>query len=182
MQAVEDYVQYGYQLAEGGNNNAIGFVMVIFQKLMASSIAAIKESLGRRRDRVLTAAGAFVGQPFDDHRDRLDNDDNASDVVGSADVGATDLADKELQLLNRAIEALAKVEYDSKAQVLIDQLAELLRERPDEKVIVFTQFRETQRHLAELLSARGWGVNQFHGQLNPVEKDSAIVTIGASLS
>ena len=130
----------------------------------------------------MTAAGAFVGQPFDDHRDRLDNDDNASDVVGSADVGATDLADKELQLLNRAIEALAKVEYDSKAQVLIDQLAELLRERPDEKVIVFTQFPETQRHLAELLSARGWGVNQFHGQLNPVEKDSAIVTIGASLS
>ena len=49
LQAVEDYVQYGYQLAEGGNNNAIGFVMVIFQKLMASSIAAIKESLGRRR-------------------------------------------------------------------------------------------------------------------------------------
>ena len=175
LQAVEDYVQYGYQLAEGGNNNAIGFVMVIFQKLMASSIAAIKESLGRRRDRVLSAAGTSGGQSFDDHQDRLDDDDDASDVVGSADVGATDLADKELQLLDRAIEALAKVEYDSKAQVLIDRLAELLRERPDEKVIVFTQFRETQRHLAELLSSRGWGVNQFHGQLSPVEKDSAIV-------
>ena len=175
LQAVEAYVQYGYQLAEGGNNNAIGFVMVIFQKLMASSIAAIKESLGRRRDKVLAAASTSGGQSFDDHQDRLDNDDNAGDVVGSADVGDTGLADRELQLLDHAIESLANVEYDSKAQVLIDRLAELLHERPDEKVIVFTQFRETQRHLAELISAQGWGVNQFHGQLSPLEKDSAIV-------
>ena len=174
LQAVEEYVQYGYQLAEGGNNNAIGFVMVTFQKLMASSIAAIKESLGRRREKVLAAASVADTEPLDTLLDRLDGDDDAGDVVGSVGTDGTDLADAEIQLLDRAISALSKVEYDSKAQVLLAQLDELLREHPDEKVIVFTQFRETQRHLAELLSAKGWGVNLFHGQMDPREKDNAI--------
>ena len=52
LQAVEDYVQYGFQLAEGANDTPIGFVMVTFQKLMASSIAAIRKSLGRRWEKV----------------------------------------------------------------------------------------------------------------------------------
>ena len=52
LEAVEEYVQYGFQMAEGTNDSAVGFVMVTFQKLMASSIAAIKNSLIRRRERV----------------------------------------------------------------------------------------------------------------------------------
>ena len=40
LQAVEDYVQYGFQLAEGASNSTFGFIMVTFQKLMASSVAA----------------------------------------------------------------------------------------------------------------------------------------------
>ena len=171
LQAVEQYVQYGYQLAEGGNNSAIGFVMVIFQKLAASSIAAITESLGRRREKILTANGTVSSQPSDDLEEQLDSDSNAVDVIDSA--GFTP-AEIELRLLDQALAALAKIKQDSKAQVLIAQLANLLKERPDEKVIVFTQFRETQRYLSNLLTDHGWEVNQFHGQLNPAEKDAAI--------
>ena len=174
LQAVEKYVQYGYHLAEGGNNNAIGFVMVIFQKLMASSIAAISESLGKRREKLLATASVAGAESLDTLLYSLDYDDNASDVVSSVGMDGTDLADMEIQLLDHAISALSKVEYDSKAQVILAQLDGLLREYPDEKVIVFTQFRETQRYLAELLSAKGWGVNLFHGQMASREKDRAI--------
>ncbi len=81
QQAVEEYVQYGYQLAEGGNNS-IGFVMVIFQKLMASSIAAIRAALGKRREKIL--AGVADLQSSDDIDDRIDDDDDAGDVVAAS--------------------------------------------------------------------------------------------------
>ena len=164
---VEAYVQYGFQMAEGGNDNAIGFVMTTFQKLMGSSIAAVRESLGKRRERV--QAQNAIRQSAEELEDRFDNDDNASDVVGT-----NTLVDLELNWLDHAINALDAVEDDSKAAVVVDRLATIFEEAPDEKIIIFTQFRETQRHLEERLVARGWGVNLFHGQLSTQGKDAAV--------
>ena len=149
LQAVEAYVQYGFQMAEGGNDNAIGFVMTTFQKLMGSSIAAVRESLGKRRERV--QARDAGRQSAEELEDRFDEDDNAADVVA-----ANTLVDLELEWLDQAINALEAVEGDSKAAVLVDRLATIFEDAPDEKVIIFTQFRETQRHLEERLVARGW--------------------------
>ena len=171
LEAVEEYVEYGFQMAEGANDSAVGFVMVTFQKLMASSIAAVKHSLLRRRERVSERVASQ--QSVDEMEDRLDDDVNASDVVESA--GAVlNLANEELSLLDETIEALNRVKTDSKSLALLEQLAELFGDSPNEKVIVFTQFRETQRYLEEQLTARGWGVNLFHGQMKPEDKDSAV--------
>ena len=173
LQAIEDYVQFGYKFATDTNSNAIGFLMVIFQKLTASSIAAIRASLHKRRETVearLVASESLL----DGIEDMLDEDENASDAIVKADAIA-DGTKEELRLLDNAIAALHKVgETDSKARVLVDQLSELFLEEPNEKIIVFTQFRETQRHLEQLFSKQGWSVNVFHGQLNPAEKDRSI--------
>ena len=173
LQAVEDYVRFGYQFAADTNANAIGFLMVIFQKLTASSIAAIRQSLLRRRDKVQAISAPGNASP-DDMEEMLDDDLNASDVV---EMGTTiaDRAAEELLFLDNAIGALNAVgETDSKARVLVDRLNDLFHEQPNEKVIVFTQFRETQRHLEELFTGRGWDVNVFHGAMNPGAKDRAI--------
>ena len=172
LQAVEEYVQYGFQVAEGANNAPIGFVMVTFQKLMASSIAAIRKSLVRRRERVLENAlrHSMTGEELED---RLLNDEDESDVL--EDVGSTSLsAAAELPLLENAVDALGRVKRDSKAEVLVDQLSKLFVGSPNEKVLVFTQFRETLRFLEETLTAKGWGVNVFHGQMSAVDKDNAV--------
>ena len=173
LQAVEDYVRFGYQFAADTNANAIGFLMVIFQKLAASSIAAIRQSLLRRREKV-QAISAPGNPSLDDMEEMLDDDLDASDVV---EMGTTiaDRAAEELLFLDSAIGALNAVgQTDSKARVLVDRLNDLFHEQPNEKVIVFTQFRETQRHLEELFTGRGWGVNVFHGAMNPGAKDRAI--------
>ena len=169
LKAVEEYVEYGFQLAEGAGNNTYGFVMVIFQKLMASSIAAIKESMSKRRERVQSAAS---GRSASDSEleERLDYYEDESEVAGM--IGAASSA--ELALIDRAIEALDHVEVDSKAHVLEEQFSELFGEDSNAKVLLFTQFRGTQRFLEERLSARGWGVNVFHGQMSPREKDDAV--------
>ena len=172
LQAVEDYVQYGFQVAEGADNAPIGFVMVTFQKLMASSIAAIRTSLGRRRERVLenTLRHSITGEELED---RLLNDEDESDVL--EDVGSMSLsAEEELPLLKNAIDSLDRVKSDSKAMTLVSQLSKLFVDSPNEKVLVFTQFRETLRSLEEMLNAQGWGVNVFHGQMNATDKDRAV--------
>ncbi len=170
LRAVEEYVQYGYQLAEGRKDNAIGFVMVVFQQLMSSSIAAIRESLHRRRDKV---RGLSMRQESaHDLEDWLAEDRDASDVVEAG--GVADHINQELKFLDEALNVLAKAKRDSKAEVLVAQLTRLFQEFPEEKVLVFTEFRETQRHLAELLAARHWGVHLFHGQLKPEDKDRAV--------
>jgi ERCC4-related helicase len=48
--ALQDYLRDGYNLAEsqGGKARALGFVMTIFQKIAASSFAAVRETLHRR--------------------------------------------------------------------------------------------------------------------------------------
>lgn len=171
LEAVEEYVQYGFQMAEGANDSAIGFVMVTFQKLMASSIAAVKHSLLRRREQVSKRIARQ--QSVDEMEERLDDDDNASDVVESA--GAIlNLANEELRLLDETLEALNRVKTDSKSLALLERLAGLFEDSQDEKVIIFTQFRETQRYLEEQITSRGWGVNLFHGQMNAAEKDRAV--------
>ena len=172
LQAVEDYVQYGFQLAESANDAPIGFVMVTFQKLMASSIAAIRTSLGRRRERVLTNA-LRLSMTGEELEDRLLSDEDEGDVL--EDVGSVSLsAAAELPLLENAIDSLSRVKSDSKAGVLVDQLSKLFVDSPNEKVLVFTQFRETLRFLEEMLTSKSWGVNVFHGQMRPMDKDRAV--------
>ena len=169
LKAVEDYVQYGFQLAEGTSNNTFGFVMVTFQKLMASSIAAIRESLSKRRERVKNV-GPQSSASADELEERMDDDDDASEVIGAVDVKSI----MELTLLDQAIKFLDRVRIDSKARVLVEQFSKLFDDDSNAKVLLFTQFRETQRFLDDRLSAKGWGVNVFHGQMSPQDKDSAV--------
>ena len=173
LKAVEKYVEFGFRCAEGKNDRVLGFVMVIFQKLMASSTAAISESLSKRRERVRVAAPQLP-ESADDPEERLDYDDEASEVIADAGGKFLDDSQEEIALLDDAIRALGRVTEDSKAHVLEEELSKLFDTDIDNKVLLFTQFRETQRFLSERLAECGWGVNVFHGQLTPQEKDDAV--------
>ena len=170
LQALEEYTQYGFNLASGKGGNTFGFVMVTFQKLMASSIAAIKSSLYKRLEKI--QQDYSVGRQSKSELDeRLDIDDYAGDVVAS--VGNSE-ADKEIAYIKDAIEALDCVKTDSKSAELLKQLEVLRAEDPDQKVLIFTQYRETLDFLAKLLRSNSWEVNTFHGQMNAAAKDRSV--------
>ena len=171
IEALEDYIQYGFNLAEGTGGNVIGFVMVTFQKLMASSIAAIKSSLIARRERIRENQNTQASESA--MEESLEDDQNATDVVGYAG-GNSGAVNDEIALIDQTIDALNRVKIDSKSQVLLNQLAELRKEDPNLKVLIFTQFRETQKDLADLLYNDGWEANVFHGQMNAAAKDRAV--------
>lgn len=173
LRAVEDYVQSGYAAAERDKDMAIGFVMTIFQKLMASSLRALRHSLDLRRQRLeLGSTGAAVAEQDSEAllEDVLDEVTELSDAVGRAGEAVAG----EVRHLRQLVAMLDAIPNDSKSEVLVRQLSELRANDPAAKVLLFTQFRQTQEFLAERLNSIGWKVFSFHGQLKPEQKDAQV--------
>lgn len=80
LRAVSAYVEFGFKLAEAPEFKAIGLVMVIYQKLLSSSVAAVRLALHRRREKVLKEFGER--EPPVDLEAWLDEDGAAADVLG----------------------------------------------------------------------------------------------------
>ena len=173
LRAIREYVEFGFRLAEDHEHRAIGFVMVIYQKLMASSAAAVRRALNRRRARLM--GEIRQGAPVESET-WLEDDDADADSVQRSGIVA-DALDDEISLIDGALAELKSVTDDSKAGVLVDQLAALFGDQPEAKVLIFTEFRETQRYLFNLLRTQGWDINLFHGQLSPDQKDDAVTRV-----
>ena len=110
--ALREYLQDGFALAQrqGNQGRALGFVMTIFQKIAASSFAAVRRTL-RRRILALTLHEAIIkDQELDiDARQRLlaearelihDEYEVARDIIGRGRVDAI-LAELRVKLLKR---------------------------------------------------------------------------------
>lgn len=175
LRAVEDYVKDGYARADRTKDQAAGFVMVIFQKLMASSIWALRQSLNRRRERLeqrsISASGTkATRRRLQDVQEQSDNDALISELI--ADLADSD--EREALELAHLVELLDAVPGDSKADTLITQLQALTSQTETPKVLLFTEFRETQEYLKRRIEELDWDVRLFHGQLKPEAKDAAV--------
>jgi ATP-dependent helicase HepA len=178
--AVGAYVREGYRQSQSINNQALGFLMVTFQKLVSSSSYALDRSLQRRRERL--AAGLLRPEAEivdEDVLDGADLDDEAIDrcVEAALAAPAAQGIAAEIAILDDLRARLALISEDTKLQ----RLRELLRGLPPTeqdgravptKVLIFSQFRETVEYLArelgdELVCA------VFHGSLSPDGKDEA---------
>lgn len=177
-EAVTAYLRQTYNLAEGGNS-ALGFLLVTYHKMLASSSAAIYASLRKRRERLrdeLEAEAEAIEQGWSEaaHRERLEVLEMEDSTEGLEGLRARELAlETEILELDGLLARLGKLR-DSKARQLVELVDQVLHEDPTEKVLIFTQFRETQRLLEAALRHRGYSVELFHGGMRPAEKDAAV--------
>lgn len=158
----------------GSQGAVVGFQMVILQKLLASSSRALLRSLRRRRES-LAAPDRGASRSAADLELRLAEDNAAEEIAGAASAPWESRAE-----MDELIAALEAIDVDSKAMVLRRNLVTLFLESAqrgdhDPKVLIFTEFRETQSMLADLLSEIA-EVSVFHGQQSPQEKDRAVET------
>ena len=166
---MDSIIADGYREAERTKRNSVGFLMVIWQKLAASSSRALLKSLEARRERLLL--GAITGSlSAEDAEDDLSADHEVSDIIKELPLASA----HEVSRIDRVIGLLKRISIDSKALTFISKLSELFHEDSEGKVIVFTEFRETQDMLVDLCAAQGWSAHRFHGQLHPLRKDDAI--------
>ena len=180
--AVAAYIRDGYQMLERFNDplrrRAAGFVLTTFQKLNASSTAAIRAALAGRLARLRGELAALPASHLEE-----DSEENFFDerYEGEQDEQDVLLDDRELMADEiRRLESLLalRVRRDRKLEELLRLVEHVEQESPrgtEEKILIFTEYRETQRHLVRVLEERyGKGsVVVIHGGLKLERREEA---------
>lgn len=176
-QALRRYLRHGYEASRrGGQQNlAIGFVMTIYRKLAASSVAAIEGALERRLLRLELRTQEEGGTVIDGNHVEEDSPfvEQEEQVTG----GRTEFFSGELDLLRSLIDGARRTRLrDTKRQAFTEQLlASVLRNNPEERVLIFTEYRSTQAYLVEALERLAPGrVDVIHGGQTLDERGAAI--------
>ena len=174
--------------ADGDNPRAraVGFLMSLYQRRLASSTYAmrrslenrarrLKEGLKRAQELVRTAPPDLPDweelEEFEEaERERLERMLEAVTLAGNADQVREEVA----ELLELAEEAKA-VEGSAK-EAKLGHLREIMRDegffdRPDQRLLLFTEFKDTLDHLMEQLKAWGFSVGCIHGGMKPGSRD-----------
>ena len=179
-EAVSAYISEGYNRARRDQNNAVGFLMVLYQKMLTSSSNALRASFVKRvaklRDE-LQAAEAFArGDISIEDLEELFGEEELDDAIDKLEEVAVNReeAEWEIDVLDELIGMLGKIR-DSKAETLVfDVVQPWLDDNPEEKILVFTGFKQTQAFLKAALESAGYGVVIFNGDLTLEEKERAV--------
>ena len=178
-QDVTGYLREGYNQARAERNLALGFVMVTYQKMLASSSYAVRQSFRRRiaklRVQLKDAAAATAKPPSENHLEELRDAEETTIALTELEYAAVDPGGLllEIKQLEDLVERLGHVR-DSKALKLLTALDGIFGGRPQEKVVVFTQFIETQEFLAAILRRNGYTVSMFNGRMSLDEKEESV--------
>jgi superfamily II DNA or RNA helicase len=170
-----NYVRQEYNLALQTKNRAIGFVMVVFQKLLDSSVFALITALSKRKFLLENRLSRIYQNPIENEDWDIDETEGIEDFVSDMESSAwKDFANtkREILTLNRLIHLGKTIERDSKSIKLKETLQKLSR-LGHEKFIIFTQFRSTQEYLYSILEGE-FKVSLFHGSLSMDAKEDAI--------
>ena len=165
--AVTDYVRHGYNQAMAAKQRHIGFLMILMQRLVTSSTAAIRATLEKRQallDTPQPQTNLFDSMELDEWAE-LDGQSQL-DVALQASNWEQEKAEVEM-LLDLARET-ERQGTDAKAEALLELIYKLQQEEndPELKVLVFTEFVPTQAMLAEFLESRGFSVALLNGGMD----------------
>ena len=142
-----------YQGQTDVNRQALGFVMTHFRLRLGSSLFAFRRSLEDLNERMQT--GHSEGFQWDDLP--VVGEDDYSDLDPETGIPSPDLTSNGQQILSDLLDrCLTVTGPDTKFNSLLDQLTRL-RADGYTKVMVFSQFRDTQLWLREQLAKRRRG-------------------------
>ncbi len=178
--AVAEYIRDGYQMLERFidpvRRRAAGFVLTTFQKLNASSTAAIRAALSGRLARLRGELADLPATP--DEKEEAFFDERYEGESAEQDVLLDDreLMEDEIRRLESLLSL--KIRRDKKLDELLRLVAHIAEESSrgaEEKVLIFTEYRETQKHLVRVLEERyGKGsVIVIHGGMKLEHREEA---------
>ena len=173
---------------EGDNPRAraVGFLMSLYQRRLASSTYAMRRSLENRAKRLkegLKNAQALIRTAppvlpdWEEHeeledieRERLERMLEAITLAGNAEQVHAEIA----ELLELAEEA--KVVEGSSNEAKLGHLRQIMQDegffdRPDQRLLLFTEFRDTLDYLMEQLKSWNFNVGCIHGGMKPGSRD-----------
>ncbi len=165
---------------------AVGFLMSLYQRRLASSTYAMRHSLANRARRLeegLKRAQDLARLPPPDlpdpeereemeesERERLEKTLEAITLAGNAEQ-----IRKEVRELRQLADQARAVE-DAGTEAKLSELKELLQQEgffdhSEQRLLIFTEFRDTLDYLMERLKSWGFRVGCIHGGMKPGARD-----------
>lgn len=163
---------------------AVGFLMPLYQRRLASSTFALRHSLenrARRLEEGLKRVSELAREAPPDlpdpdeleemedaERERLENHLAAISIARNADQIHQEIAE-----LRQLAEQAQQVEGD---EAKLARLRELLQREgfsanPDQRLLIFTEFKDTLDYLVRRLTEWGFRVGTIHGGMRPGSRD-----------
>ncbi|MDO4923923.1 MAG: helicase-related protein [Peptococcaceae bacterium] len=171
---VSHYVSKTYDKARRNRkkNMCLIFLLIIMQRMVTSSTAAVRQSLERRLD-VLKSQNTRIGSLTESDLADLDIEDNVSDALEAMSLNMSE----EIEELEHIISVAKQAEFqhpDVKVERLVDIIDEILSEDREQKIIIFTEFVGTQKYLKDLLDRREFSVSVLNGSMSIDERNEAL--------
>ena len=165
--AVTSYVIKGFNSAKRTKNNATGLIMILFQRLVSSSTAAILSAMEGRLDRLRYGEDNNIDNYANEFDNGLVDYDQTVDFENIYHAAGEGFADEEAllcDLIEQAKECM-QTENDAKADALLKKYKELQIEENDKdlKILIFTEFRTTQKMLFEFFKSNGYSCGVING-------------------
>ena len=184
-EAVESYISRTYGQATGTQRNAVGFIMTVYRRRLASSCEALANTLRRRLESAEGGVSEAAGQWNED----LSDDELADDVIDApedvAEAADTALRLEEMGDIRRLMKMAERLPPDSKLGELQRILGNLRgKSGKASQVMVFTQYTDTIDFLREELrkdtslrlmcfTGRGGEVPHAGGLWRAISRDEA---------
>ena len=180
--AVEEYIASTYNQASAAERTAVGFVMTIYRRRLASSFHALRTTLRKHLDAIAVddqgrLAGSDEDAPDDETEDEMPDADEIAELEQRA------LAAEEAHDIDHLLAGIDRLPPDSKLKILKDVLGEL-NEAGFAQTMVFSQFTDTMDFLREALrgeagprlmcfSGRGGEIPTADGGWRTISRDEA---------
>lgn len=182
--AMSRYVKEQYNLAvQSAKGHNITFALIILQRRFASSAFALLESLKRRKNKLEklkeepeTSAAAVATMESADEMSESERwiEESKWELLSMAQ-SVEDLQ-TEIDTIDKLIkktENVLKKGAETKLKQLKKTIDELDKSSPGEKILVFTESRDTMNHLVSNIESWGYSVNTIHGAMAPKERRNA---------
>ncbi|MFQ5849849.1 MAG: helicase-related protein [Candidatus Binatia bacterium] len=167
---------------------AVGFLMSLYQRRLASSTYALRHSLenrARRLDEALRSAQELarlvtIELPDAEELEEMDEAERERfeqllDAITLA--GNREQVQEEIDEL-KALAAQAKSVEDSVAEAKLSRLKDLLHkegffDEPQKRLLIFTEFKDTLDYLVNCLKDWGFRVGYIHGGMKPGSREDS---------
>lgn len=181
-EAVTDYVRDSYDRAMRRNDRAFSFLMILFQRMVTSSTAAIATALENRLNRLTGLRSTLAAGNHEAEFDEEEAADEDAQALLEGLIGLVGVVDEaelraEIAIVERllALARRAQAGHDAKMMALLDIVDQVCRREgnPATKFLVFTEFVATQQAIRRTLEGMGYQVAVIHGGQNLDQRTAA---------
>ena len=185
-EAVTSYVRRWYAAVSGKadrKSRNVALALTVLQRRLSSSLFAVRESLRRRRAKLQTLLQEWERRLQEEELPEWDEE--AQQDLAEMTAGEWESFQERLEgitaaqtpeelreeleeldeLIRLALEA-EKAGEEAKAQELRQVVEKHLRHNPDEKLLIFTEFKDTLTALERRFREWGFPCTTIHGQMN----------------